>query len=122
MKEQTAPLPPVIKSALDEVAGIADGLAETFCVASVNSSDLTACLDNLDFVAGCLTWKELDHAPAMLQAAARAFRHTFPADSVGWEEAGRLESIATLIQFEMSVNLSPADWQKHVGLYYPAKA
>jgi hypothetical protein len=34
----------------------------------------------------------------MLNAAARAFRQTFPADSLGWEDAGRLQSIAYAIE------------------------
>ena len=89
------PLPPSISAALAEVANIADGLAETACVSSLNSSELAACQDNLDFVASALTWKDLDHAPGMLNAAARAFRQTFPADSLGWEDAGRLQTIAS---------------------------
>jgi hypothetical protein len=115
------PLPPSIQSALAEVGTIADKLAEAACFSSLRMAEQTAVQDNLDFVAGCLTWKELDHAPAMLQSAARAFRQTFPANSIGWEEAGRLCSIATLIQFELSLNLSAEEWKAHVGLYNPAK-
>jgi hypothetical protein len=95
------PLPPLIQSHLAEVAAIADGLAATAC--EVESGKLAGLnvagvLDNLDYVAGCLTWKELDHAPAMLNAAARAFRQTFPADSLGWDDAGRLQTIAYAIE------------------------
>ena len=93
-------LPPSISAALAEVANIADQLAATVCHFSgdkIKDMSVTACLDNLDSVASALTWKELEHAPAMLNAAARAFRQTFPADSLGWEDAGRLQTIAALI-------------------------
>jgi hypothetical protein len=98
MKE---PLPSLIQSHLAEVAAIADGLAATECQVSgerLRGLNVAAVLDNLDFVAGCLTWKELDHAPAMLNAAARAFRQTFPADSIGWEDAAALTRIAYAIE------------------------
>ena len=55
-------------------------------------------LDNLDDVASALTWADLENAPAMLNGAARAFRQTFPSDSLGWEDAGRLQSIAYAIE------------------------
>lgn len=58
---------------------------------------VSAVLDNLDYVASCLNLAELEHAPAMLNAAARAFRQTFPFDSLGWEDAGRLQTIAGMI-------------------------
>jgi hypothetical protein len=95
------PLPPLIQSHLAEVAAVADGLAATAC--EVESGKLAGLnvagvLDNLDYVAGCLTWKELDHAPAMLNAAARAFRQTFPADSLGCKDAARLSLIAYAIE------------------------
>lgn len=94
---KTQPLPPSISAALAEVANIADRLAGTCCSRSINSysEDMTACQDNLDAVASALTWKDLEHAPAMLNAAARAFRKTFPSDSLGWEHAGRLQTIAS---------------------------
>jgi hypothetical protein len=95
------PLPPLIQSHLAEVAAIADGLAATACQVEsgkMRGLNVAGVLDNLDFVAGCLTWKELDHAPAMLNAAARAFRQTFPADSLGWEDAARLTLIAYAIE------------------------
>jgi hypothetical protein len=94
------PLPPLIQSHLATVAAIADGLAATACqvparkLAGINVAGI---LDNLDYVAGCLTWKELEHAPAMLNAAARAFREAFPSDSLGWEDAARLTLIADAI-------------------------
>jgi hypothetical protein len=98
------PLPPLIQSHLAEVAAIADNLAMTFDQDGMTEShgpvdmNVHAVLDNLDHVAGCLTWKELDHAPAMLNAAARAFRQTFPADRLGWEDAARLTLIAYAIE------------------------
>ena len=101
---KTQPLPPSITAALAEVANIADSLAETFCHNSCTAQTaagnhdyhmLSACQDNLDSVASALTWKELEQAPAMLNAAARAFRQTFPCDSLGWEDAGRLQTIAS---------------------------
>lgn len=95
------PLPPSLSAALNEVADIADRLAATACdvpAARLADMSVSAVLDNLDHVAGCLTLAELEHAPAMLNAAARAFRQTFPADSLGWEEAGRLQTIACMIE------------------------
>jgi hypothetical protein len=95
------PLPPLIQSHLAEVAAIADGLAATACEVEsgkLAGMDVAGILDNLDHVAGCLTWKELEHAPAMLNAAARAFRQTFPGLSIGFAEAGRLQSIAYAIE------------------------
>jgi hypothetical protein len=95
------PLPPSISAALAEVANIADQLAATDCespAGKFNGMSVAACLDNLDQVAAALTWKELEHAPAMLNAAARAFRQTFPCDSLGWEDAGRLQTIAYAIE------------------------
>ena len=95
------PLPPSIVAALSEVANMADELAATDCqVGSVNlrGMSVSAVLDNLDKVAAALTWADLEHAPAMLNAAARAYRQTFPADSLGWEDAGRLASIAYMIE------------------------
>ena len=96
------PLPPSIVAALAEVANMADRLAESNCQTdnSCPYIDLTECQDNMDYVAACLTWKELEHAPAMLNAAARAYRQTFPADSLGWEDAGRLQTIAYMIERE----------------------
>ena len=95
------PLPPSLISALAEVADIADNLAMTACEVSAARFDgmsVSAVLDNLDHVAGCLTLAELEHAPAMLMSAARAYRQTFPADSLGWEDAGRLQTIACMIE------------------------
>jgi len=94
---KTDPLPPSVRAALSQVADIADKLADTFCVSSLNSAELTACLDNLDDVAAALTLADLAAAPAKLNAAARAFRQTFPCDSLGWEDAGTLQTIAALI-------------------------
>ena len=93
---KTAPLPPSIAAALAEVANIADRLAATCCSRSINSysEDMTACQDNLDAIASALNFAELENAPAMLNAAARAFRQIFPSDSLGWEDAGRLQTIA----------------------------
>jgi hypothetical protein len=98
------PLPPSIQSALAEVGAIADDLAMSFDADGMTESygpagtNITAVLDNLDSVAAAITWKELDQAPAMLQSAARAYRQTFPADSLGWEAAGRLTLIAYAIE------------------------
>lgn len=77
---------------------MADSLAATACdcpAGKFKDMSATACLDNLDSVASALTWQELENAPAMLNAAARAFRQTFHADSLGWEDAGRLQTIAS---------------------------
>jgi hypothetical protein len=95
------PLPPLIQSHLAEVAAIADGLAATACdvpSGKLAGLNVAGVLDNLDYVASALTWADLEHAPAMLNAAALAFRQTFPADSLGWEDAGRLQSIAYAIE------------------------
>ena len=95
------PLSPALQSALAEVAAIADGLAETACdfpAAKFGGMNVAGVLDNLDYVAGCLTLAELENAPAMLMAAARAFRQTFPFGSFGWEDAGRLQKIACMIE------------------------
>ena len=51
-----------------------------------------------DRAAAALTWQELEQAPAMLNAVARAFRIGFPSDSLGWEDAGRLQTIAYAIE------------------------
>jgi hypothetical protein len=94
------PLPPSISAALADVANMADQLAATFCdypAKGLMPAETAACLDNLDSVASALTWKELEHAPAMLNAVARAYRQSFPADSLGWEDAARLNNIAVLI-------------------------
>ena len=97
------PLPPSIVAALFDVEHMADRLAMTFdedgMTASYGPVDMSipACLDNLDTVASALTWKELEQAPAMLNAVARAYRQSFPSDSLGWEDAGRLQTIAALI-------------------------
>jgi hypothetical protein len=102
---KTQSLPPSIAAALAEVADMADQLAATACdcpAGKFKDMSVTACLDNLDFVASALTWKDLENAPAMLNAAARAYRQTFPADSLGWEDAGRLESIAYMIELEQT--------------------
>lgn len=91
-------LPPSIVAALAEVADMADALAATFCdypAKGLMPAETAACLDNLDSVASALTWKDLEHAPAMLNAVARAYRQSFPADSLGWEDAGRLQTIAS---------------------------
>jgi hypothetical protein len=92
---------PALIAALADVERIADGLAATVCHFSgdkINGMSVAAVLDNLDQVASALTWKELEQAPAMLNAAARAFRQTFPADSLGWEDAAALTRIAYAIE------------------------
>jgi len=98
------PLPPSIRAALFDVEHMADQLAATFCEKShmvttaAGGHDyhiLTACLNNLDSVASALTCRELENAPAMLNAVARAYRQSFPSDSLGWEDAGRLQTIAS---------------------------
>jgi hypothetical protein len=94
------PLPPSIRAALADVERIADDLAATACespAGKFNGMSVAACLDNLDQVAAALTWKELEQAPAMLNAVARAFRIGFPSDSLGWDDAGRLQTIASMI-------------------------
>jgi hypothetical protein len=101
MPNMKTPLSPALQSALAEVAAIADGLAETSCVmpsAKLGGLNVSGVLDNLDYVAACLTLAELENAPAMLNAAARAFRETFPGLSEGFAAAGRLQSIAYLIE------------------------
>lgn len=99
------PLSPALQSALAEVAAIADGLAETVCLmpsAKMGGMNVAGVLDNLDHVAGCLTLDELEHAPAMLNAAARAFRQTFLGMSDGFAAAGRLQTIAYAIELEQT--------------------
>lgn len=94
------PLPPSIVAALNEVEEMADALAACACdrpAGNLLPAETAACIDNLDSVASALTWQDLAQAPAMLNAVARAFRQTFPADSLGWEDAGRLQTIAALI-------------------------
>jgi hypothetical protein len=94
-------LPSEIKSALDQVAAIADGLAATACQVEsgkLRGLDVAGVLNNLDEVAAALTWAEVEQAPAMLNAAARAFRQTFPSDSLGWEDAAALTRIAYAIE------------------------
>lgn len=109
MPNMKTPLPPSLQSALAEVAEIADQLAATACdVPSAKLGDLNVAgvLDNLDYVAGCLTLAELEHAPAMLNAAARAFRQTFPGMSDGFAAAGRLQTIAYLIELHQTAAAS----------------
>lgn len=92
------PLPSLIQSHLASVAAVADGLAATACEVEsgkMRGLNVAGVLNNLDEVASALTWADLENAPAMLNAAARAFRQTFPSDSLGWEDAGRLQTIAS---------------------------
>lgn len=103
------PLPPSLVAALSEVADIADNLAMTACHVengNLADMDLTGVLDNLDHVASCLTLAELENAPAMLNGAARAFRQTFPFDSLGWEDAGRLQTIAGMIAAALAAGIN----------------
>lgn len=105
MPNMKTPLSPALISALAEVAAIADGLAETACdfpSAKFAGMDVAGVLDNLDYVASCLTLAELENAPAMLNGAALAFRQTFPGTSIGFAEAGRLQSIAYMIELEQT--------------------
>mgnify|MGYP000349713773 CR=1 FL=1 len=105
MPNMKTPLSPSLQSALAEVAAIADGLAETACdfpAAKFGGMNVAGVLDNLDYVASCLTLAELENAPAMLNAAARAFRQTFPGTSIGFAEAGRLQTIAYMIELEQT--------------------
>lgn len=105
MPNMKTPLPHSIQSALAEVAAIADQLAATACdfpSAKLGDMNVTGILDNLDFVAACLTLDELENAPAMLNAAARAFRQTFPGMSDGFAAAGRLQTIAYAIELEQT--------------------
>lgn len=101
------PLSPALISALYEIARIADKLAVT-CTTSFadkladKDMDVTGVLDNLDHVAACVTLAELENAPAMLNGAARAFRQTFPANSLAWEDASRLQTIAYMIELEQT--------------------
>jgi hypothetical protein len=93
-------LPAEIQFALAAVERIADGLAATACEtpsSKLAGMDVTGILNNLDEVAAALTWADLEDAPAMLMGAARAFRQTFPSDSLGWEDAAALNNIAVLI-------------------------
>jgi len=105
MPNMKTPLSPSLQSALSEVAAIADGLAATACdvpSAKFGGMNVAGVLDNLDHVASCLTLAELENAPAMLNAAALAFRQTFPGLSIGFAEAGRLQSIAYMIELEQT--------------------
>jgi len=100
-------LNPAIKAALAEVADIADRLAMTFDENGMTAShgpvdmNVPCVLDNLDEVASALTLAELKNAPAMLNAAARAFRQTFNGFSEGFAAAGRLQTIAYQIHLEL---------------------
>lgn len=108
MPNMKTPLSPAIQSALAEVAAIADNLAMTFDQDGMTEShgpvdmNVHAVLDNLDHVAGCLNLAELEHAPAMLNGAARAFRQTFDGFSEGFAAAGRLQTIAYMIELEQT--------------------
>jgi hypothetical protein len=109
MPNMKTPLPPALQSALAEVAAIADQLAETSCImpsAKMGGLNVAGVLDNLDYVAGCLTLDELENAPAMLNGAARAFRQTFPGLSEGFAAAGRLQTIAYLIELHQTAAAS----------------
>lgn len=105
-----AALPPEIIAALSKVEDIADSLASTFCISSMSCETkdgqhdphmIASCLDNLDEVASATTFDELKNAPAMLNAVARAFRQTFPSDSLGWDDAATLTNVACLINEEL---------------------
>ena len=99
------PIPPALQSALYEVSKIGDKLAIT-CTTSFADKEadkkmnVASVLNNLDYVADCLTLAELEYAPATLNAVARAFRETFPVDSLAWQDASRLQSIAHMIEIE----------------------
>lgn len=127
MPNMKTPLTPALQSALAEVAAIADGLAETSCVmpsAKMGGLNVAAVLDNLDQVASCLTLSELENAPAMLNAAARAFRETFPGLSEGFAAAGRLQTIAYLIELHQTAAASglstDAQWAANAAWNYQA--
>lgn len=129
MPNMKTPLTPSLQSALAEVAAIADGLAETSCVmpsAKMGGMSVSAVLDNLDHVASCLTLAELEHAPAMLNAAARAFRQTFDGMTEGYAAAGRLESIAYMIELHQTAAASglstDAQWAANAAWNYCAAA
>lgn len=114
--EQT-PLPPSLMSALAEVANIADKLAACACdrpAGNLLPAETAACIDNLDAVASALTWKDLEQAPAMLNAVARAYRQTFPSDSLGWEDAATLTNIAVLIQNELGTLEQISQWNERI--------
>jgi len=105
MPNMKTPLSPALISALAEVAAIADGLAETACdfpAAKFGGMNVAGVLDNLDHVASAVCLSDLADAPAMLNGAARAFRQTFPGLSIGFAEAGRLQSIAYMIELEQT--------------------
>lgn len=108
MPNMKTPLSPALQSALAEVADIADKLAMTFDENGMTAShgpvqwNVAGVLDNLDYVAGCLTLAELENAPAMLNGAALAFRQTFNGFSEGFAAAGRLQSIAYQIELEQT--------------------
>ena len=91
---KTPPFPYHVAAALSDVGRIADDLAATACDQSVNA-DVAAMLDNLDDVAAAVTLTDLADAPAKLNAVARAFRQTFPCDSLGWDDAGLLQTYAS---------------------------
>jgi hypothetical protein len=91
-------LPPSIVAALAEVADMADQLAATACdCGAPRCLEVAAVLNNLDEVSSAVTFADLVNAPAMLNAVARAYRQSFPSDSLGWEDAGRLQTIASEI-------------------------
>jgi len=95
------PLPAEIQSALNQVENVADLLASTaidFPAAKFGGMNVASVIDDLDDVSSAVSWAELENAPAKLNAAARSFRQIFPADSLGWEDAARLNNIAALIE------------------------
>lgn len=109
MKNQTD-LTPEIILALSKVEDIADSLASTFCISSMTCETkhgehdahmIAACLNNLDEVASATSLDQLRNAPAMLNSVARAFRQTFPSDSLGWDDAATLTEVACLIAEEL---------------------
>lgn len=108
MPNMKTPLPPSLQSALAEVATIADNLAMSFDADGMTEShgpvdmNVSGILDNLDHVAAALCLADLENAPAMLNAAARAFRQTFPGLSEGYAAAGRLQTIAYQIELEQT--------------------
>lgn len=109
MPNMKTPLPPSLQSALAEVSAIADSLACTSCEfssAKMGDMNVSGILDNLDHVAAALCLADLEAAPAMLNAAARAFRQTFPGLSEGYAAAGRLQTIAYMIELHQTAAAS----------------
>lgn len=88
---------------------IADKLCETDCTGQIGR-DLVAAIDTLDAIASELDAVKLmeTEAPAALINIAVMMRRVFPSDSLGWDEANRLERAGKELYFLLSHIPPPA--------------